>query len=200
MSGKTSVILRAAGAIGATLAVVGGVTYAQVTGNVVTLSDNTISTSSTNSALKISKVNTNFRQYVNGFNFTGLTPGSRSTSNAETFFLRNTGNTDLAIDMYVPSLPTWNVTPSGTVNNSRIRLNVLCNVSGGGTLSSTAPGNELTTLNTAPGETLTGTLGAHETATCSVNVVMAANAISNPSATNVTSSGFDIEFTGTSTI
>jgi len=196
MSGKTSVILRAAGAIGVTLAVVGGVTYAQVTGNVVTLSDNTISTSSTNSALRVSRIDTNFRRSVNGFNFTGLAPGSRSTSNSETFFLRNTGNSDLAIDMYVPSLPTWTVTPSGTVNNSRVRLNVLCNVSGGGTLSSSSPGNDLTSLNTAPGETLTGTLGAHETATCTVNVTMAANAVSNPSATSVTSSGFDIEFMG----
>ena len=200
MSGKTSIILRAAGAIGATLAVVGGVTYAQVTGNVVTLSDNTISTSSTNSALKVSRVNTNFRQYVNGFDFTGLTAGAQSTSNSETFYLRNTGSTPLAIDMYVPTLPTWTVAPSGHVYNSRVRLNVVCNNSGGGTLSSGVSGTTLTALNAVPGHALTGTLGAHQTATCSINVVMGAAAVSNPSATSVTSTGFDIQFTGTSTI
>ncbi len=195
MNRRTSLIVRATGAIGATVALVGGVTYAQLTTNTVTLSNNTISTTSPNT-LQISKNNTTFKTQVAGFDFTGLVPNMKSTSSSETFYLKNTGGSDINLYMFIPTLPTFTVTPSGTVDNTKVKMSLTCS-SISGPITTPTTGNDLTSLNTPPGATLTGTLNAGDTATCSLNVTMAAGAVSNTSATSVSSTGFDVQFGGT---
>lgn len=101
MTKQSFAIARAFGVIGATVAMVAGVTFANLTSNSVTLTSNTLA--SATAALQI-KSGGGFDVTDTGFNFIGLLPGN--TSAPFTFILKNTGTADLDVTMATPALST----------------------------------------------------------------------------------------------
>lgn len=101
MTKQSFAIARAVGVIGVTVAMVAGVTFANLTSNSVTLTNNTLA--SATAALQI-KSGGGFDVTDTGFNFAGLLPGQ--TSSPFTFTLKNTGSADLNVTMAAPALST----------------------------------------------------------------------------------------------
>ncbi|HVS79188.1 MAG TPA: hypothetical protein VHD84_02785 [Candidatus Saccharimonadales bacterium] len=181
---------RAVGVISAVAILAGGVTFAALQSQ-TTLSDNTISSGTAGLLVRNAATGQGPAASVNGFAFTGVVPGGTS-SNTGHFQLVNSGANDLSINVSMPNLPTWTVTPSGTVDNSKVGLRVVC-TGPNGTFSVRDSLQDIQ-QNTAD---LTGaTLAAGTTANCSARVAMAPSAFSG---TNATSSAFDLTFTGTGT-
>jgi hypothetical protein len=185
---RVSPLLRATGIIGVVAALVTGVTYAALQSQ-ATLTDNTISSGTASLLINNTENATAEGATDTGFNFTGVIPGGAS-SNSHNFTLHNTGTTPLKINVGMPALPTWTVTPSGSVDNTKVTLNITC----------TGPSLTLNTtvqtawFSTAP---MTGTLGAGETASCTANVSMDAAAFTG---SNAASSNFNLIFTGTAAV
>ncbi len=105
MTKQTVAITRAVGVIGATVALVTGITFANLTSNTVTLTDNKLSTATASLAL----VNgPNEVITLPGFNFVGLLPGVESATFP--FKLRNTGSTPMVISATFPGFTVTGIT------------------------------------------------------------------------------------------
>lgn len=186
---KINPLARAIGIIGAVMALVTGVTYAALQSQ-ATLTDNTISSATAD--LQIDNMENNgtnpqaFSDTDTGFAFTGVVPGG-SASNSHSFQLKNNGTTPMTIKVGMPALPTWVVSPSGTVDNSKVMLNITCT---GPTLTY----NDFVQTIWSTGSSMSGTLGAGEVTACTTNVTMDSDAFTGESAA---SSTFNLIFTGT---
>ena len=118
MTKQTIAITRAVGVIGATVALVAGVTFANLTSNNVTLTANQLSTATASLMLldggnSDAPVNT-----LPGFNFVNLLPGVESS--AFVFKLNNAGTSPLNISATFP-----NLTPSVTgISLTKIHLKI----------------------------------------------------------------------------
>src|SRR5436190_20380313 len=77
------------------LVIATGATYASLQSTSVALTGNQINTSA---GLAISTNGVNFPQTISGFNFTGVAPGgSPFPATGNTFYIKNTGFTNLAV-------------------------------------------------------------------------------------------------------
>jgi hypothetical protein len=102
MTKQTIAITRAVGVIGATLALVAGVTFANLTSNNVTLTANQLSTATASLKL-VDGANANaLVTTLPGFNFVNLLPGVESS--AFVFKLNNDGTSPLNISATFPDL------------------------------------------------------------------------------------------------
>ncbi|HSW80209.1 MAG TPA: hypothetical protein VLG47_05525 [Candidatus Saccharimonadales bacterium] len=189
---KINPMARALGTMGAVVALAGGITFA-LTSQPVVLADNSINASA---SLQISNGGA-YSGSVTGFNFSGMVPGGAASPD-QTFYLKNNGTNAVSLALNVPTLPTFTVTPSGSVDNSQVFVNISCTSGSSGNFSLSS-GNDLTSLNSAP-VTLaqgTGPLQPGDAATCTANVSMGASAVSPTTASSVSSTNFDLDFTGT---
>lgn len=172
-------IARAVAVIGSTLALVGGVTFANFT-STASLTDNNLSTAS--SALTISTDGTNFASTEPGFNVTDYVPG---TTISAPFHLRNEGGVDLAVTVNVPSLGS----EAGIVDNAQVPVVVTDNNNANATVFNT------TLAALLAGQVPTGvTLTPNQTVdwTASLNIPS-----SNFTGSSANISNFNIVFTGT---
>lgn len=182
---KVNPLLRATGVIGVVAAMVTGVTFAALQSQ-ATLTDNTISSGTAELLINNTENEGVEGATDTGFNFTGAIPGG-AASNSHNFTLHNTGTTPLTINVGMPALPTWTVTPSGSVDNTKVALNITCT---GPSLSVAATVQNIWFSTAA----MSGTLGVGETASCTAKVTMDAAAFTGTSAS---SSTFNLVFTGT---
>lgn len=101
MKQKLSIVSRAVGVLGLLVASVGGVTYAAMTSNSVTLSGTTLSTGS--AELRIYNFTAGrWDTTAQGFDIDDLVPGEGVTKQ---FYLQNSGDVDLDIRAQVSELP-----------------------------------------------------------------------------------------------
>ncbi|MDB5163394.1 MAG: hypothetical protein JWS12_11 [Candidatus Saccharibacteria bacterium] len=143
---KFSPLLRAVGVIGVVAGLVSAVTFAQLTSNTVTLTNNTLT--SATAALQISNDNSTYGSTAPGMSFTTLTPGVQSS--AFTFFVKNNGDVPLNITTHIPGDFTGSSIPA-----DQVTLTINC---GGGDLTKTIadlnasawtiPGSPLANANT----------------------------------------------------
>jgi hypothetical protein len=180
---KISPMVRAIGTMGAVAALVGAVTFAQLTSNTVALSPNTLSTATASLAIGsgTSCPGGATTGSVPGFNNVKLTPGV--TSAQLPFCLENNG--DIPLDLTV-AIPQSAFTGDTGVPPSAVTLDITC-ANGGhssGTLDQYTGGTPLGSLSNAGGSNITN---CNATATLSSSFT--------GSGQNVPS--FDIDFTGT---
>jgi hypothetical protein len=98
-------LARALGVVSAVVVVVSGVTFAALQSQQNVLAGNTIETATAN--LQISTDGTNFSNSHTGFDFNGLVPGGSAVPEAGyPFYLKNAGQTGLALKMAVTSVPS----------------------------------------------------------------------------------------------
>lgn len=184
---KLNPVVRATGIIGATAALVTGVTFAALSSS-ATLTQNTIASATAN--LEIDNVDEGVETGLStdqGFAFTGVVPGGTG-SNTGNFTLTNTGTAGLTVKVKSPAGPTW---VGGSVNDAKVHVNISCT---GGLTASITP--SITDLLTGDGVAVGGTLAAASTATCTAQVTMESDAFTGTGvSTNPT--GFDLVFTGT---
>lgn len=180
-------MVRAVGTMGAVSALVGGITFAQLTSNTVALSPNTLSTASAN--LEIGATNTGScsdasTSNVPGFDLTGstgLVPGVASAPIK--FCLKNTGDVKLDLTTMIPQ--TAFASDTG-IPPSDVTLNITCGNSG------TASGT-LDHFTTTSPKTL-GSLSAGVSTDCQATATLNSD-FSGASGASVPS--FDIQFVGT---
>lgn len=185
---KVSIILRAAGMVGIMTALAGGVTYAALQSQ-ATMTNNTIA--SATAGLDISTDGgATYGSSAPGLAFTGIVPGGAASAN-KSFKLRNSGTAALNISAIVPTVPTFTVSPSGSVDQSKVWLTVHCTSGASGTLDLTDNLQHL--FGSSPIATA-GPLAAGDIATCTAKISMDADAFTGASAT---SSAFDVVFRGT---
>ena len=101
MSKRTLAVARAVGVIGATAAVIIGVTFATGLSSQATLNNNTLS--SANASLLLWN-GSSFASTAPGFTVTGLVPGHGS--GPLPFYFQNNGGVDLDITAHVPAAPS----------------------------------------------------------------------------------------------
>jgi hypothetical protein len=192
-------MVRSIGTMGAVAALVGGVTFAQLQSNTVALTGNNINTSA---ALQVSNGGT-YSTTAAGFTFTGVVPPANGTgpglgtpSANQTFYLKNTGPTAYSLNLTVPTMPTFTVSPTDSITTSGVFVNISCSTGASGPITLYS-GNDLNTLTTITGANLTGTLQPGDVATCLVNISMDRTAL--PANTNsvTTTTGFNMDFIGT---
>ena len=182
---KFNPMVRAVAVIGIVAGLTTAVTFA-VLQSQATLTSNTISSGTAGLLVNNTANDTPEGATDTGFNFTGVVPGG-SASDSHSFTLHNTGTAPLTIKVGMPALPTWTVTPSGTVDNTKVALNINCT---GPTLTLADTVQNIWFSNS----TMAGTLGVGETANCSANITMDAAAFTGESASSTV---FDLTFTGT---
>lgn len=119
MNARVMQAARSVGIIGATVALISGVTFAALTSNSVTLSDNTIS--SATASLLISNGGA-FSTNETGFHVTGLVPGTGSTPN--NFYLENNGGVALALTAHVPTAPAAPVGGYGFTGFENLKVTI----------------------------------------------------------------------------
>jgi hypothetical protein len=185
-----SPVVRAVLVIGAVMALVTGVTYAALTSSTATLTNSSVNSATANlqvsSDVGCGPSTGAFGASDTGFTFNGLVPGGAASTN-ETFCLKNNGTADLTLKLSVPTLPTWAVTPSGTVADNEVDVHVSCD-SGAGTIDA-----NLAALNTSAQAFSSSTLADGATAVCTINVDMNADAFTG---TGASSNNFNFDFSG----
>lgn len=104
MTSKTFAISRAIGVIGATAVMATGVTFAALTSNVATLSNNSIA--ETTAQLRVfDPVSGYVTTTATGFTVTGLIPGTESAPKA--IYLKNQGNAALTLSAHATGASSW---------------------------------------------------------------------------------------------
>lgn len=179
---KINPMVRAIGTMGAVAALVGGITFAQLTSNVVALGPNSVGTASADLAIAPDTGGCTGATYgtmpVPGFNATNLTPTSSVTP--INFCLQNNYTVPLSIEGYLDT----NV--SSAVASGDITLQVQCNTIG----------TKSDVLNTwySTGEFFSAPLPAGATDTCTATIALSKD---YSSTTGETVPSFNIDFQGT---
>jgi hypothetical protein len=195
MNRKTIAIARGVGVIGATVALLAGVTFAALT-STATLSDNTLATATAN--LTVSNDGTTFGATEAGFTVAGLVPGSGVT---DPFYLSNTGGVNLGLTLQaVPNPSDSTITETGTTSATD-----LSNVTVVVTNLNTGNSNTYTLAQLVSGvQPLTDALNAGVTGTTSpvnapgdYSVHFDINPATVVGGGPATVSGFDLVFAGT---
>ncbi|MDB5182614.1 MAG: hypothetical protein JWO47_398 [Candidatus Saccharibacteria bacterium] len=174
---KFSPIARAVGVMGVTAGLVTGITFAALTSNTVALSPNTLSSATAH--LQIGSVS----EVYNDNSVTGMTatlkPGVPSSP--FTFYLKNTGQSDLNVSAHVPGDFS-----GSAISASDITLTINC---GGGDVSYT-----LAQWNGGSAAISANALTAGSVFTCSETATLSSSATGQG---GKTVSPFSVEFTGT---
>lgn len=183
-------VLRATGIIGATAALVTGITFAALS-STATLTNNTIATGSAELLIDNTDDATTTVPGATdvGYAFTGVVPGG-ADSNVGNFTLTNDGDSDMSIALNLDGAPVWTVLPSGTVDDSKVDVIVSCT----GDLGVFGVTTDVASLVAGPVALTGANLDTADTATCTVSISMDADAFVGSSAS---SDQFDFVFTGT---
>ena len=179
---KINPVVRAILVVGAAAGLVVGVTFAALNSQ-ATLTGNTIS--ATAGLLLSTDEGTTFGGSVPGLNFSGVVLGDNSGV-TKTFKLKNAASSSMTLSLHVPTAPTFT---GGTVDQNKVHVALACT-----TPTLTMASTTLTTLVSTEAN-ITGTLAAGNIADCSVTVTFDSDAVIG--GTSVTSSAFDLRFTGT---
>ena len=186
-------LVRASVVFAIVAALVAGVTYASLQSQ-ATLTNNTIASAT---ALLEVKSTGSFAAQDAGFAFTGVVPGGPAVpALGNDFQLRNSGDVDLDIAASIPSAPTFTVSPSGTVDTSRVDLVLDC-TAGANTFSLTTDIDALVAAHGSGGVAMTPDalpFSGTNVADCTAKVQMDSDAFTGSSAS---STNFNIVFTGT---
>jgi hypothetical protein len=179
---KISPMVRAIGTMGTVAALVGAVTFAQITSNTVALTNNTLSSATASLAIGAAHdCSTGATTSVQGMSFNNLQPGVASSPFP--FCLDNTGNVPLNLTASVPTNFGAGINPCGV---------------GGATTGAVNVSTTVGALHTSPVAFGTAALnnGTNNVLSCDVTATItpAASTTSNESLTP-----FDIQFVGTST-
>lgn len=97
MTRQSVILARGLGVIGATAALVTGITFAAFTSNTVSLTNNTLASSSASLSIWNGSA---FADTAPGLAFTGVPIGSFGT--AQPFYLKNNGDINLALTVVIP--------------------------------------------------------------------------------------------------
>jgi hypothetical protein len=149
---KISPIARAVGVMGATAALVTGVTFANLTSNVVALTPNNIAVAGASLAISANAAIpetgcTAPTTSTQGIQAPSLAPGA--TTPDVTFCLKNTGAVSMSLTASIPQ------DLSGSVAAQNTTLTVTCGDALAGTLSGWGPATFTTHLNAGASETCT---------------------------------------------
>lgn len=189
-----SPMFRAILVVGAVMAIATGATFAALQSSAA-LEDNTIATGT--ATLRISKAATcatdadgTYAASVPGFDFAGIVPGGAG-SQTEQFCLRNIGTANLSTVLGAPALPTYQDSAAApvVVDNAKVHVVLTCTTDESDPFGASGTLQAIWFSNVAQ-----GTLADGDTAVCSANVTMDADAFT---ADSVTSTDFDLIFTGT---
>lgn len=187
-----SPVLRAIAVIGAVAALVTSITFAALQSQ-ATLTDNIINSGT--ASLMVSSTNgcsdgtTGFGSSAAGFTFDGVVPGGDPVPTpGHGFCLKNDGDVDFDISARISSTPST----TGTVDQSKVDLILSC-TGDDGTFSVTS---DLATLAAGPVDLTGAALNAGDTASCTAQAQMDADAVSGGGASI---SNIDLEFSGTNT-
>lgn len=186
-------MVRAIGTMGAVAALVGGITFAQIPSNTVTLQNNTLVDATASLGIGLTQNCTDETLGpVDGMDFTNLQP--TVTSPNFDFCLDNTGGASTGAPMYITmSVPSGAFTGS-TINANDITLGVSCGV-GGSYTGVVSYSGSLGGLSTTPVQLSTTPLSnaSNNVWSCEANVT--------PDSSVTTSGGsitpFSIDFAGT---
>jgi len=187
-------VVRAVAVIGAVMALVTGATFAALTDS-VTLSNNTIGTTSANADLLIWDSGDNeFQSEAPGFNFTGLEPGQESEDFH--FYFKNNGDVPLDVTAEVPVDPTFST--GLTAADVSLTFKGACDTNSDVTYT-------LAQLETGPvnlpcnplEESAQGVVGEDDTNEANYRVSVTINDSVVIGSDPLTVSGFDIVFDGT---
>jgi len=186
---KTNAI-KLTGLITALVMLATGVAYAALQSQQVKLTGNTIQTANAN--LMISSDGTNFSASQPGYSYSGIVPGGLAVpTGGQKVYLKNTGNTAVALKFFVNSTPT----NPDIVDLSKVNV-IITSTSGGGSQSFTLQAliNSQSTGGSALNTPLS--LAAGATTSYSISVSMSADAINGSSGTI---GSVDFIFTGIAT-
>lgn len=168
-------LVRAVVVVSVVMAIVSGVTFAALTSQQAVLTGNTMETASAD--LRISKDGTTYSGTLVGFDFPNIVPGGDPVPAAgNAFWLKNYGDTPLALKLSVGSTPT---NPSD-VDLSKV--NVLLTTVGSGQPAQSFTLAALLNADAAGGVSVTGNLGTGGTQQYKFQVSMASDAFSGSSA------------------
>lgn len=132
LSTRSKTLARVVGVVAATMVVVSGVTFAALQSQQDTLTGNTIETATAN--LQLSKDGINYGDTQTGFDFNNLIPGGPAVPTAGYgFYLKNSGDTPLAVKFAINSIPD----NPNNVDLSKVNLLVTTVGSGGAAQSFT---------------------------------------------------------------
>ncbi|HEX7260129.1 MAG TPA: hypothetical protein VF272_04330 [Candidatus Saccharimonadia bacterium] len=186
MSRSTLAIARATGVIGATVALIVGVTFAQLN-TTATLSNNTVSSATADLTLWDGSA---FAQTAPGFTVTNLIPGAGS--GPLPFYFKNGGAVDLIVTAHVPVAPSasgfsgWeNLKVTFTDNNGAVQATNMGALLAG---EVALPGNPVT----AGAQGNAGVPNTEGNYTATFDITPAA-----VTGSSATVDSFDIVFTGT---
>lgn len=189
MSNRTLAIARATGVIGATAALIVGVTLAQLT-TTATLTGNTLS--SATGDLKVNNTDNGGSPAASdaGFSFSNLIPGS-DYGTAKNFTLFNNGSATLGVTVYA----TLGV-PSGSIDKTKVHFKFVNTDESSATQEYTLAELEALSRN-MPGVSGTGSLTPTEEDHFTVQVKLDADAVTGSSGSV---GSFDFVFTGTAVV
>lgn len=170
----------------AVMIVAGGVAFAVLQSQRNTLTGNSIETKT--ASLQMSVNGTTFSNSHGGYDFNGLMPGGPAVpASGYPLYLKNVGDTTLALKLSVISVPT----NLGGANLNKVNI-LLTPVGGGATQSFTL--QELMDSDTTPGLAIDGgDLAAGATQQYTIQVSMTADAVSSQGASL---NNIDLSFTG----
>jgi hypothetical protein len=174
-------------AVAVSIAMVGGIAFAALQSQQLTLTGNTIATATAN--LKLSTDNTNYAYTSQGFTFSGLVPGGPAVPQyGNLIYLKNLGDTQLQLKLAVKGTPS----NPDAVDLSKVSVVVTYN---GSNTPQTFSLQQLVTAYSSGGVVLTPPtkLYPSSVASYSMQVSMTADAVTSPSAAI---SGIDFVFSG----
>lgn len=190
MKRNRTTIIRAVGVVGATVALVGGVTFAALQSQLGVLRGNIIQTAT--ASLQVSNNNVTYGATIEGFAFGNIVPGGQaSPANGYPVYVRNVGTSPLALKLSVKG-------PLANPDNVDLsKVHVLLDPVGGGVLQNILL-SDLIAADSTGGLAVTSASAVHlnpsVTTSFLVRVSMDADAVSGPGATI---SNIDFNFGGT---
>lgn len=190
---QLSPLVRAFTVFGMVAALVAGVTVAALQSQ-ATLTNNTIASATADLQVKSTG---SFAAQDAGFAFTGVVPGGPAVpAVGNDFQLRNNGDIDLNVAASIPTAPTFSVTPSSTVDLTKVDVILDCSA-GANSFSLTTDVDALVAAHGSGGVPMVPDslpFSGDDTADCTAKVQMDSDAFTGSSAS---STNFNIVFTGT---
>lgn len=185
MSKNLTAWARAVGIVAAVVVVVSGVTFAALQSQQNVLTGNTIETATAN--LLLSKDDINYSNAQAGYDFNGIIPGGPAVpTTGYSFYLKNVGETNLALKLAVTSAPS----NPGNVDLSKVNV-VLTTVGSGAPLQTFTLQSLLSN-----GGVAFGNIDRSNSLQYKLQVSMASDAVSGNSASL---GNIDFAITGTAT-
>lgn len=169
-------LARALGVTSAAVVVVSGVTFAALQSQQDTLTANTIETATAN--LQLSIDGSYFSNSMPGYDFNNLIPGGPAMPVAGApVYLKNTGNTALALKLAVSSVPS----NPNNIDLSKINV-LLTTVGGGGSPQSFSLQSLMDAANSGGLDITSGNIAAGNTGQYKLQIAIASDAVIGSSA------------------